>query len=54
MCEESACLIVKDSGLPAGFTIAHELGHVLVGFSYFVIFIEEPSHLHSSNELCKK
>ncbi|XP_014241355.1 A disintegrin and metalloproteinase with thrombospondin motifs gon-1 isoform X2 [Cimex lectularius] len=29
MCEPSSCALVRDIGLSAGFTIAHELGHVL-------------------------
>lgn len=29
ICKPDSCGIVQDNGLPAGFTIAHELGHLL-------------------------
>ncbi|KAL9889384.1 ADAM metallopeptidase with thrombospondin type 1 motif A isoform 2-T2 [Glossina fuscipes fuscipes] len=29
VCRRSSCSIVQDNGLPAAFTIAHELGHIL-------------------------
>ncbi|CAD7092139.1 unnamed protein product [Hermetia illucens] len=29
MCKRHSCSIVQDNGLPAAFTIAHELGHIL-------------------------
>lgn len=28
VCKRRSCAIVQDNGLPAAFTIAHELGHV--------------------------
>lgn len=30
VCKRYSCSIVQDNGLPAAFTIAHELGHMLV------------------------
>lgn len=29
ICKRDSCAVIQDNGLPAGFTIAHELGHVL-------------------------
>ena len=33
---DRSCAIVEDNGLSAAFTIAHELGHVLISLFYFV------------------